>query len=549
MTKIKKINLKNNFNVPNIENLLSRSIDSLDYPLYILDIKDYSLLYANKVALKNKKKEEKYCYQISHNSNVPIDTKDHPCPLKQIKKTKKSVIVEHLHFDKKGKKVFVEVHAHPIFNDKNEIIHILEYSIDISKRRKERELLKESENKLKAIIESIGDAIFIKNKNLEYIHINSRAEKYLDNPKSKIIGKKDESFFSKEEVIQLKRIDRRVLSGELIKEEISRAKENKNTIYINTRSPLIGNNGKVIGICGIAHDITESRKKELELSIKNKMNRDILENSPVGMFVINRDGSVSYVNKTMIEISGTTYENFSDINFLTHKPYKDLGIVNQIKSAFSGSKFKLKEVEYTSLFGKKRTVRNFIGIPLDSEEGLKVLMIVEDITELVEKKEKLKKAAFEWSNTFDSMTTGISIHDRDNVILNANKHLCDILGITKNDLIGKKCFAVFHDLDAPVSGCPLEKTIVSKQKEVFEYFEKKLSKWLLISTSPIFNSKGEVEKVIHVVDNISEKKQRENEIKKRNEELEIFNKIAVNRELRMMELKDEIKKLKEQLKK
>lgn len=92
----------------------------------------------------------------------------------------------------------------------------------------------------------------------------------------------------------------------------------------------------------------------------------------------------------------------------------------------------------------------------------------------LEKKEaeaKLLQSAKDWEITFDTMADGVSIHSPDFKILKINKSLSDILGKKKDELIGKKCFEIFHEKDNPISGCPLEKTKVSRRKEYAEIFE------------------------------------------------------------------------------
>ena len=74
----------------------------------------------------------------------------------------------------------------------------------------------------------------------------------------------------------------------------------------------------------------------------------------------------------------------------------------------------------------------------------------------------LEQAAKEWLDTFDSMSDGVSIHDVDFTILNVNKAICDLLGKDKKDLIGGKCFHLFHGLDNPIGKCPLAKSKKTK---------------------------------------------------------------------------------------
>ena len=67
-----------------------------------------------------------------------------------------------------------------------------------------------------------------------------------------------------------------------------------------------------------------------------------------------------------------------------------------------------------------------------------------------------------------------------------------------------------------------------------------------LNTSPIFEG-GKLKAIQIIARNICERKKREEELKKKNEKLKRFNKLAVGRELRMVELKNEINALLEQL--
>ncbi|OGC05221.1 hypothetical protein A2276_04710 [candidate division WOR-1 bacterium RIFOXYA12_FULL_43_27] len=145
--------------------------------------------------------------------------------------------------------------------------------------------------------------------------------------------------------------------------------------------------------------------------------------------------------------------------------------------------------------------------------------IVRDVTELHKEKERVAALAKEWAQTFDAMSDGVSIHAVDHTILNANAALCKMLGKKKEEIIGQKCYVIFHDTDCPIGSCPMERAIISKKDEQLEVFEPKLNGWLLISTSPIFDGKGELEKLVHVVRDITERKKTEKELEEKNKKL------------------------------
>ena len=115
---------------------LDMILDSLPHPFYVIDAHDYTVVVANQAALRGVKKGERHrCYELTHKRSSPCLSKDDPCPLEIVKRTKKPVTLEHTHYNGRGEPVFVEVHGFPIFDEQGEVAEMIEYSIDITKRK------------------------------------------------------------------------------------------------------------------------------------------------------------------------------------------------------------------------------------------------------------------------------------------------------------------------------------------------------------------------------------------------------------------------------
>jgi len=119
-----------------------RILDSLPHSFYVVNVKDYSIVVANQAALGGQKKSGRYtCHELTHHRSTPCLSKEHPCPLAIVKKTRKPTLVEHIHYDGKGEPHFVEVHGFPIFDEQGEVSEMIEYCIDITKRKQAEQRL------------------------------------------------------------------------------------------------------------------------------------------------------------------------------------------------------------------------------------------------------------------------------------------------------------------------------------------------------------------------------------------------------------------------
>ena len=140
----------------------------------------------------------------------------------------------------------------------------------------------------------------------------------------------------------------------------------------------------------LAKEIVERKRTEDALDEAYHTTRDIIANAPLGIYLVNEKGNMEYVNPAMLKIADTAREQFMSINVFNFLPYKTINITEKIKEGLKeGKYFKMDSIEYTSYFGRKATIRNFTGIPLDEKGARKMLIIVEDITER-KKIERLK---------------------------------------------------------------------------------------------------------------------------------------------------------------
>gem|GEM_PF-747926 len=126
------------------KNFLQRIIDGVDDSLLVIN-RDHTIALANKAALQLGRHLQALshtttCHQLSHLSDFPCNGTNHPCPLQIVLKSKESVRVEHIHFDKNGYERIVNISCSPIFDEKGDVVQVIELSRDITKYKKQEQL-------------------------------------------------------------------------------------------------------------------------------------------------------------------------------------------------------------------------------------------------------------------------------------------------------------------------------------------------------------------------------------------------------------------------
>jgi len=143
---------------------------------------------------------------------------------------------------------------------------------DITERKRAEQVLEESERRFRTIIETAQEAIFLKDRDSRYTLVNPAMATLFGVPAADLIGRTDAEFFGREETVLIAADDRKVLAGEIVREERSLSVQGKTYIFSITKVPMRNETGETMGICGIAHDMTERKQMEeaLRLSLKEK---------------------------------------------------------------------------------------------------------------------------------------------------------------------------------------------------------------------------------------------------------------------------------------
>jgi PAS domain S-box-containing protein len=223
----------------------------------------------------------------------------------------------------------------PYFDESGNVIGIIGFAIDITKRKLAEKALSESRNLLQTVIESTSDAIYVKDLQGRYLLFNSAATRTTGRSADEVFGRDDTFLFPPDQARLVMDGDRAVMAGDKIvtyEENVTVASGGRAT-YLSTKGPLFDGQGRKIGLFGVARDITERKRaeealrklnEELEQRVAERTAevlaaslyaRNLLEASLDALVTISKDGKITDVNRATELVTGAPREQLVGSNF------------------------------------------------------------------------------------------------------------------------------------------------------------------------------------------------------------------------------------------
>lgn len=147
---------------------------------------------------------------------------------------------------------------------------------------------------------------------------------------------------------------------------------------------------------------------------------------------------------------------------------------------------------------------------------------------------------------FQQSPLGIFHYDTNLIITDCNDRFADILQSSRERLVGLDMKTLKDQ-----SVLPAIKVALAGDDGAYEGFYRATTSpaeiWISMRTAPLFDNKGAIRGGVGLVEDITYRKLTEKEINEKVKELEKFYDMAVNRELKMKELKEELARLKAEL--
>jgi PAS domain S-box-containing protein len=176
-----------------------------------------------------------------------------------------------------------------------------------------RNTLERERNTLRALLDSIPDSIYIRNQDGTYIVVNRALAALVgcDDPEQ-VTGKTPYDFYPEEKARFFITEDLKVMQGgEKVINQNSRVQDNTGDLrhFLTTKVPVRDREGQVFGIVGINRDVTEQELARQALRLTERRMEEIVDNSPLPMYMKSLDGHYLMINRRFEELFGVKAED------------------------------------------------------------------------------------------------------------------------------------------------------------------------------------------------------------------------------------------------
>ena len=177
---------------------------------------------------------------------------------------------------------------------------------DITERKLAEEALRESRTLLQTVIEGTSDAIYVKDPQGRYLLFNSAAARATGKRADEVLGQDDTFLFPPDQARVVMDGDRAVMAGGKIVtyEENVTGASGELVTYLSTKGPLFDGQGRMIGLFGVARDITERKLAEEALQESEERHQLATSVAKEAIWEVNlKTGTVRW-NRAYVELFG-----------------------------------------------------------------------------------------------------------------------------------------------------------------------------------------------------------------------------------------------------
>jgi len=261
---------------------------------------------------------------------------------------------------------------------------------DIQDRNNAQRLLEKEQVRLRATADISSELIFFKDLNSRFLGCNKAFEKFAGISEKQLIGKTDEDLFELEQAQLCKKQDQKVMTENKIylqEEYLNDHRGNQHFVKMK-KLPLLGKNGVVQGLIGVAKDISAKHLLQKQLAVANV----VFENSKDSILVTDGAGKVISANDSASRIFGFIKNELlsEDLSFL-YSDTHGLEFYRHIETLLQDDKYWQGDIRYSTKSGDVYYAWLEVHVIEDVDEGtVENIYSYTDLSQFHSREEKIQ---------------------------------------------------------------------------------------------------------------------------------------------------------------
>jgi PAS domain S-box-containing protein len=173
--------------------------------------------------------------------------------------------LDNINRHKDGSLRHVQTNGMPVFDAAGNLLGYRGLDRDVTERRRAELALLETSNRLRALVRTIPDLVWLKDPQGVYLASNPRFEDFFGAREAEILGKTDYDFVGRDLADFFRARDQAAIAAgkpSINEEEVPFASDGHREVLQTIKTPIYGSEGELIGVLGIGRDITARKRAE-----------------------------------------------------------------------------------------------------------------------------------------------------------------------------------------------------------------------------------------------------------------------------------------------
>ena len=251
--------------------------------------------------------------------------------------------------------------------------------------------------------------------------------------------------------------------------------------------------------------INVRRRSEQAVRVSEKKYRTLIEEALNPIFVFDSRGNFVDFNQSALsffeldsdELLATTYQEVTAAYPWFSRP----------NSKPVSPEHGLSEMDIVVGATTKTMLLNIVPLSTEADALPSYYGIGQDITERKQFQQNLQLAHKELTQIFQTASSAMRMIDREFRVIKVNEVFAELAGVSAEDAIGRKCYAVFAGDRCDTPECPLKLILGGEKKIEYRINKKTLDGTeltCLLTARPFFNSKGDPIGIVESFNDVTE---------------------------------------------